>query len=194
MNETTIKFEAELIKRLNGAMATANAALAEAALAAVGQDKRVTVRAFATAIRDAAPCLTTNNAVFAAAIKAAKEDGASLNDVTQAMADAADKKRRDDRKRAADRAAAAPGKALEKAKGKVQECIMAMRTPLQKAIDELTAADVAVKTAAEAWRAARAVRRDARAAYRAAVQAVEDESNKAAEVAAGRNPGMIPGK
>ena len=175
MNE--IKFEKELVNRLNGAMATASAAVAEAALSAVAQDKRVTVRAFVAALRDAAPMLGTSNTVLAAAVKAAKADKASLDAVCQSMADAADKKRKDDRKRAADKAAAAPQKALEKAQAEVNECLLALRTPLQKAIDELGKADAAVKAAAEAWRSARAARRAAKAAYDAAVQAVEDESN-----------------
>ena len=176
-----IKFAPSLVKRLNNAAADLSVAVAEAALAAAAQDKRVTVRTFATALRDAAPALGKSNAELAAAVKAAKADGATLEKVATAMAEAIERKRADDRRRAADKAAKAPAKALQKAQAKVVECQLAMRTPLQKAIDELTAADVAVKTAAEAWRTARAVRRDARAAYRAAVQAVEDESNKAAE-------------
>lgn len=179
MNDNnTISFNAELIKRLNGAAADVSVAVAEAAMTAVCQDKRVTVRAFAGALREVAPMLGTSNAVFGAALKSAKEKDATLDRVCQAMADAADKKRADDRKRAADRAAAKPGKDLEKANAKQMECKLALRSPLQKAIDDLTAADLAVKAAAEAWRSARAARRAARDAYKAAVQAVKDESNE----------------
>ena len=161
MNE--IKFEKELVNRLNGAMATAHAAVAEAALAATAQDSKLTVRAFVAALRDAAPALTAPNAVFAAAVKAAKLDGASLNDVAQAMADALAKKREDDRKRAADKAAAAPGKALQKAQAEVNECLLAMRTPLEVARDNLAQAEARVKEASAVLREARAVRRAARA-------------------------------
>ena len=175
-DNNTIKFQPELIKRLNVATATAHEAVAEAALAAFAQDSKLTVRSFVSALRDAAPALTAPNAVFTAAVKSAK-NGATLVQVAEAMAAALTKKRRDDRKRAADKAAAAPGKALQKAQAEVQECLLAMRSPLEKAIDELGKADVAVKAAAEAGRTARAVRRAARAAYRAAVKAVEDESN-----------------
>ena len=171
MNNTTISFEPTLVKRLNNAMADASVAVAEAAMAAVAQDKRVTLRAFATALRDAAPMLGTNNAVLAAAVKAAKVDKAKLEQVTQAMADAAAKKRADDRRRAAERAAAAPGKALAKAEAQVQECKLALRTPLQKAQDELAAADAAVRAAAAVLREARAERRKARVALAEAVVA-----------------------
>ena len=168
MKETTINFQPELVKRLNGAMATASAAVAEAALSAVAQDKRVTVRTFATALRDAAPMLGTNNAVLTAAIKAAKVDKATLNDVAEAMAAALTKKRDDDRKRAADRAAAAPGKALQKAQAEVEECLLAMRSEIEVAQDALTAADAAVKAASAALREARAARRAAQAELEAA--------------------------
>lgn len=177
MNETTIKFEAELVKRLNVAMADASVAVAEAAMSAVCQDKKVTVRVFAQALRTVAPMLGTSNTVLAAAVKAAKVDKASLDDVTAAMAAAADKKRRDDAKRAADKRDAAPGKALQKAQAEFDACKLAMRTPLQKAIDDLAAADVAVMEASQVLRETRAARRAARAAYNAAVQAVKDESN-----------------
>ena len=177
MKETTINFQPELVKRLNGAMATASAAVAEAALSAVAQDSKVTVRVFATALRDAAPMLGTSNVVLAAAVKTAKEKGATLDKVCQAMADAADKKRRDDAKRAADKRDAAPGKALQKALAEVEECKLALRSPLEKAIDDLAAADVAVMEASQVLRETRAARRAARAAYNAAVQAVKDESN-----------------
>ena len=162
MNETTIKFKAELVKRLNGAMATANVAVAEAALAAVAQDKKITVRAFSAALRDAAPMLGTSTCVLAAAVKAAKLDNTTLDNVTAAMAAAADKKRRDDAKRAADRRDAAPGKALQKAQAEVAECLKAMRTPKQKAIDDLTEAEQAFVFASKALREARAARRSAR--------------------------------
>ena len=177
MNETTIKFEAELVKRLNVAMADASVAVAEAALSAIAQDKRITVRVFSDALRSVAPMLGTSTQVLAAAVKAAKVDKASLDDVCAAMAAAAQKKRRDDARRAKEKRDAQPGKDLAKAQAEVQACLLAMRTPLQKAIDDLTAADLAVKAAAEAWRSARAARRAAKAAYDAAVQAVKDESN-----------------
>ena len=167
----SIKFEKELVNRLNGAMATASAAVAEAAMSAVAQDKRVTVRTFANALRDAAPMLGTAQAVLAAAVKAAKVDKATLDEVAAAMADAAAKKREDDRKRAADKAAAKPGKDLEKAQAEVNECKLALRTPLEKAQDELAEAEAAVKAAAAVLHKARAARRKARAALTELVKA-----------------------
>lgn len=168
MNE--IKFESSLVKRLNVAMADASVAVGEAAMSAVAQDRKVTVRTFVNALRTAAPMLGTANAVFAAAVKAAKVDNATLNDVCAAMADAADKKRKDDAKRASDKRDAAPAKALQKAQEEVQTCLKAMRTPLQVATDNLTAAEAAVKAAAEVLRAARAARRQARAALEQAAE------------------------
>ena len=179
MKETTINFQPELVKRLNGAMATASAAVAEAALSAVAQDKRVTVRTFATALRDAAPMLGTNNAVLTAAIKAAKVDKATLNDVAEAMAAALTKKRDDDRKRAADRAAAAPGKALQKALAEVEECKRAMRTPLEVARDNLAQAEARVKEVCAVLREERAKLR----AARAELARIEAETKKTEQAA-----------
>lgn len=147
-NDTnTITFNPSLIKRLNNAFADAAAAVAEAALAAVAQDKRITVRAFASALRAVAPALGTNNAVLSAAVKAAKIDKATAVTVAEAMADALDKKRRDDAKRAADKREAAPQKALEKALNEVEECKLALRTPLEKAWDNYDTAKMAVSQA-----------------------------------------------
>ena len=180
MNQT-ITFSSELTERLNGAFATANAAVAEAAIAAYAQDTKVTVRSFAAALRAAAPMLGTANAVLAAAVKAAKA-GKSLLAVSNDMADAADKKRRDDAKRAAEKAAAAPGKALARAEAKVNECQLALRTPLERALDDLAEASEAVKSAAAALREARAARRAARAALvklvKAAASAALAEAKK----------------
>ena len=158
-----IKFNPELIKRLNGALTTSNVAIAEAALAAVAQDKRITVRGFTAALKEVAPALTTNTTVFAAAIKAAKEDKATLNDVAEAMAQAFLKKRADDRKRAAEKAAAAPGKALQKAMMEVEECKLALRTPLEVARDNLATAEARVKEVCAVLREERAKLRKARA-------------------------------
>lgn len=171
-NTNTISFTEELVKRLNAASATANAALAEAALAAVAQDRKLTVRTFATAIRDAAPCLTAPNAVFTAAVKAAKVDGATLDKVCEAMASALAEKRADDARRAAEKRDAAPAKALQKALAEVEECKLAMRTPLEVARDNLAQAEAAVKAAAAALDAARAKQREAKAAL-AAIEAAE---------------------
>lgn len=180
-NDTnTISFQPELVARLNGAIADAHAAVAEAAMSAVAQDLEVTVRAFATALRNAAPALGTNNAVLAAAVKAAKVNGATAVDVAEAMAEAIAKKREDDRIRAAKKASAKPAKALEKAQAKVNECILAMRTPLQVARDNLREADAAVKAAAEALRAARAKRREARAKLAEIAKPTEPTTEKAA--------------
>lgn len=176
--QLTINFEPSLIKRLNNAMADASVAVAEAALSAVAQDSRLTVRAFASALRDAAPMLGTSTCVLTAAVKAAKEKGAELDKVTAAMADAADKKRRDDAKRAADKRDAAPGKALEKALAEVMECRKAMRTPLQVAQDELNAADAAVKTASAVLHEARAKRREARAKLAKVVETEQTEQTE----------------
>lgn len=174
MNDTnTISFQPELIKRLNNTAADLSLAVAEAACAAVAQDKKVTVRTFATALRDAAPMLGTNNAVLAAAVKAAKVDKATLEEVTQAMADAADKKRRDDAKRAADKRAAAPGKALQKAQAEVEACKLAMRTPLEIARDNVAAAEAAVRAAAAALDAAVKREDEARAELARIVAALE---------------------
>ena len=163
-NDTTIWFEPTLVKRLNVATAAASEAVAEAAMSAVAQDSRITVRAFASALRECAPALGTNTTVFAAAIKAAKEKDATLDKVCAAMADAFLKKRADDRKRAADKRDAAPAKALKKAQAKLNECILAMRSPLQVAIDEVAQAEARVKEVCAALREARAARRKARAA------------------------------
>ena len=176
-NTNALKFDTELIKRLNAATATANGALAEAALAAVAQDKKISVRAFASAIRDAAPCLTAPNAVFTAAVKAAKEKGATANAVAEAMACALAKKRADDRKRAADKAAAKPGKALERAEAKVEECLLAMRSPLEKAVAEYTAAEQAVADAEQALTAARRRLADAKAVLELAEQASTEQAS-----------------
>ena len=162
MNE--IKFNAELVKRLVVATTATSVAVGEAALQAVAQDKKVSVRAFATALRECAPMLGTSTQVFSAAVTAAKEKGANLDKVCQAMAIAADKKRRDDARRAAEKRDAAPQKALEKALLEVQECQLALRSPLERAQDELAAADAAVKAAAAALKEARDARRKARAA------------------------------
>ena len=179
-NDTTITFEPTLVKRLNNAMADASVAVAEAAMSAVAQDKRVTVRRFASALRSVAPMLGTSNCVLAAAVKAAKVDGVTLDTVCAAMADAADKKRRDDAKRAADKRAAAPQKALEKAQAKVEECILAMRTPLQVAQDELAHAEERVKQASKLLREARTARRSARAK----LATIEGEKTEKTEKAA----------
>ena len=179
-NENTISFNAELIKRLNNAMADASVAVGEAALSAVAQDSKVTVRAFSSALRDAAPMLGTSTKVLSAAIKAAKEKNAELNDVTAAMAAAADKKRRDDARRASEKRDAAPGKALEKALSEVEECKKAMRSPLEKATDELAAADAAVKSAATALRDARAARRKAQAVLDAIMKTEQGEGEQTA--------------
>ena len=163
MNNTNeITFTAELIKRLVVATTTASVAVGEAALSAIAQDKRVTVRTFASALRGVAPMLGTSNGVLAAAIKAAKIDRATLEDVTAAMARAADKKRADDARRAAEKREAAPGKALQKALSEVEECKKAMRSPLEKAKDELTAATAAVEAAAQVLKEARAAQREAK--------------------------------
>ena len=159
--QITIKFEPCLVKRLNVAVADASLAVAEAALSAYAQDSKFTVRTFSTALRACAPLLGTSTQVLSAAVKAAKEKNASLEDVTSAMAAAADKKRRDDARRAAEKREAAPGKALEKAQAEVAECILAMRSPLQKAQDNLREAEEAVEAAAEALRVARAKQREA---------------------------------
>lgn len=162
-NANTIKFEKELVTRLNAATATANAAVAEAALAAVAQDRKVSVRAFAGALRAVAPALGTNNAVLAAAVKAAKVDKATAVDVAEAMASALEKKRKDDRKRAADKAAAKPGKDLERAQADVDKCKLAMRTPLEVARDEVTLIEERIREMSSILRALRAERREARA-------------------------------
>ena len=180
MNEINIQFTAELKERLNGAFATANGAVAEAALAAAAQDTKLTVRSFSAALREAAPMLGTSNVVLAAAVKAAKA-GKSLLAVSNDMADAADKKRRDDAKRAAEKAAAKPARDLEKANAKLDECKLALRTPLQKAFDDLRAADAAVIAASAALREARAARRAARAAL-AELRAADDAAEQAALV------------
>ena len=153
MNNDTmnaIKFDKELVTRLNSAMATASVAVAEAAMSAVAQDRKVTVRTFASALREVAPMLGTNNAVLSAAVKAAKEKGAVYDDVARAMALAALKKRDDDRKRAADKRAAAPQKALERAEAQVEECRKAMRTPVEVARDNYETAKMAVTQAEQA--------------------------------------------
>lgn len=176
----TIRFEKYLIQKLNVSTATACEAVAEAALAAVAQDERVTVRAFSDALRECAPMLGTSTQVIAAAVKAAKEKGASLEDVTAAMADAADKKRRDDRKRLADRAAAKPAEDLKKAIAKVEECRMAMRTPLQVAQAELAHAEERVKQAYKLLREARADLRKARAKVEAMTEPTTEKAEQAA--------------
>ena len=164
MNDTnTISFQPELVARLNGAIADANVAIAEAAMSAVAQDLKVTVREFATALRKAAPALGTNNAVLSAAVKAAKEKGASLEDVTTAMAAAVEAKRKDDRIRAAKKASAKPAEDLKKAQAKVNECLLAMRTPLQVARDNVTDAEERVRQASKLLREERANLRKARA-------------------------------
>ena len=163
MNETTIKFQPELVKRLNVAMADASVAVAEAAMSAVAQDKKVTVRVFAQALRTVAPMLGTATAVLSAAVKAAKMDNTTLDNVCQAMADAADKKRRDDARRAKEKRDEAPGKALQKALAEVEECKRAMRTPLEVARDNLATAEARVREAARMLREERAKLRAARA-------------------------------
>ena len=184
MNEIKIQFSEELTRRLNAALACASADVAEAALAAVAQDKKVTVRAFASALRDAAPCLGTSTCVLAAAVKAAKEKDATLDDVAQAMAQAFLKKRADDRKRAADKRDEAPGKALQKAQAKVNECKLAMRSPLQVAIDEVTAAEARVREAARVLREERAKLRKARAKLAEIEPAEQKEQKEQTEQAA----------
>ena len=163
MKENTIVFNAQLIKRLNVATAATSEAVAEAAMSAVAQDKKVTVRDFANALRNAAPMLGTANTVLTAAVKAAKVDNTTLDKVCEAMAEAADKKRRDDAKRAADKRDAAPGKALQKALAEVEECKRAMRTPLEVARDNLAQAEARVREAARMLREERAKLRAARA-------------------------------
>ena len=176
----TIKFEPDLVKRLNTATATANAAVAEAAMSAIAQDKKLTVRAFASAIRAVAPALGTANALFTAAIKAAKVEGATLVQVAEAMAEALTKKRSDDARRAAEKRAAAPAKALQKAQAELDACKLAMRTPLEKAQDRFIAATAAVRAAAAALREARAERRAALAEAEKALAEAE-KAKKAAE-------------
>ena len=178
-NENTISFNAELIKRLNNAMADASVAVGEAALSAVAQDSKVTVRVFATALRNAAPMLGTSTQVLSAAIKAAKIDRATLEDVTTAMASAADKKRRDDARRASEKRDAAPQKALQKAQEEVQSCLLAMRSPLEVAKDNLAAADAAVEAASAALKEARAKQREALAAL-AAIEAEQGAEQQGA--------------
>ena len=179
-----ITFTAELIKKLRIATTSAGVAVGEAALQAVAQDKRVTVRTFASALRTHAPMLGTANSVFGAALKSAKTDGATLDAVCEAMADAVAKKREDDRKRAAKKAAEAPKKALEKAQAKVEECKLALRTPLQVAQDELDAAAAAVEAAENALHEARAKQREAKAALDALIEAEKKDAEKNTEQAA----------
>ncbi|MCK9328068.1 MAG: hypothetical protein M0P69_21410 [Bacteroidales bacterium] len=182
MNE--IKFEAGLVKRLNETLADAGVAVAEAALSAVGQNSKVTVRVFATALRTVAPMLGTSNCVLAAAIKAAKEKNAELNDVTAAMAAAADKKRRDDARRAADKRDAQPAKALQKALAEVEECRLAMRTPLEVAQAEVAQAEARVKEVCAVLREERAKLRKARAKLAEIEPAEQKEQKEQTEQAA----------
>lgn len=181
MNDNTnmIKFDAKLVERLNGALATSNVVIAEAALSAVAQDKRITVRGFTAALKEVAPTLTTNTTVFAAAIKAAKEKDTTLDDVAQAMAQAFLKKRADDRKRAADRRAAAPGKALEKAQAEVEECRLALRTPLEVAQAEVAQAEARVKEVCAVLREERTKLRKARAKLDAMTEQKDGEKDAA---------------
>ncbi len=177
MNNTNeITFTAELVEKLRLATTTASVAVGEAALQAVAQNRKVTVRVFANTLRTYAPMLGTSNTVFTAAIKAAKEKNTTLEAVCQAMADAADKKRRDDARRAAKKRDAAPGKALEKAQKKVEECLKALRTPLQVAIDEVAETEKRVKEISAVLRAARAARRAARAKLEAMTKPTEQNA------------------
>jgi len=162
MTNNTIHFTAELVERLNGGLAAAHAAVAEAACAAAAQDPKVTVRAFADALRAAAPMLGTAQAVLAAAIKAAKA-GKNVFAVAEAMADAAAEKARKARAARERAAAAAPVKALERAEAeakaaeaRVEACRLALRTPLEKATDRVAAAKIAFEAAQSAFVAARA--------------------------------------
>lgn len=179
-NENAITFNPQLIKRLVVATTATSVAVAEAALAAVAQDSKVTVRAFTSALRSVAPMLGTATAVFSAAIKAAKVDKATLEDVSAAMADAAAKKRADDARRAAEKRAAAPGKALEKARAEVAECLLAMRSPLEVARDNLAQAEARVKEASAVLREARATLRKARAKLAEVAPAEQKEQKEQA--------------
>ena len=183
MNEIKIHFTEDLTRRLNAALACANADVAEAALSAVAQDSKVTLRSFATALRSAAPMLGTSNTVLAAAVKAAKENK-SLVQVADAMADAADKKRRDDAKRAADKRDAAPQKALARAEKQVLECQLALRTPMQVAQAEVAQAEARVKEVCAVLRETRAKLRKARAKLAEIEPAEQKEQKEQAEKAA----------
>ena len=174
----TLKFEKNLVKKLNVSTATASEAVAEAAMSAVAQDSRVTVRTFSDALRSVAPMLGTSTQVLSAAIKAAKEKDATLDAVCQSMADAAAKKRADDARRAADRRNAQPAKDLAKAQSKVNECLLALRSPLQKAIDDVTASEERVKAASKLLREARADLRKARAKVEAMTRPAEPTDTK----------------
>ena len=174
MSDTNmIRFEKELVERLNSAMATASVAVAEAAMSAVAQNRKVTVRVFASALREVAPMLGTSNAVLSAAIKAAKEKGAVYDDVARAMALAALKKRDDDRKRAADKAATKPGKDLERAQAEVDACKLAMRSPLEVARDNVSQIEERIRELSGILRALRGVRREARAKLAELLKATE---------------------